>query len=132
MLHRIDLMGWSPIQLVSNSYIYGKRKILAVFSFKLVPLLLFVFITIPLCSHPLSLRRTTMKCSTCGPRKAPSNCQIQRIYPGLYGLLSVLKKISPQDRFAGQIQEQNDFLNISSFGELFHRAKSLSITLYLD
>lgn len=81
-------------------------------------------------SSSLSLRRTTMKCFTCGPKKAPQTCQIQHVYSGLYGLLSVPKKISPQDIFAGQ--EQNDLLNFSSFGELFHRTKNLSITLQLD
>lgn len=55
MLHRIELMGWSPTQLLSNSCTYGKRKTVAVFSRRLVPFLLFLFIGTTLSSpfsHP--------------------------------------------------------------------------------
>lgn len=55
MLHRIELTGWSPTQLLSNSCTYGKRKAVAVFSCRLVPFLLSLFIGTTLSSpfsHP--------------------------------------------------------------------------------
>lgn len=79
MLQRIDLMGWSTTQLVSNSCTDGKRNMLLCFHVDWSHFSYSIFITTTLSAHSFPPGENTASGPPAVLEKPPKTCQIEHV-----------------------------------------------------